>query len=370
MSADHPTPPPAERAAEERNVHTAVEITIRLGALLLLAALCLSILAPFAGIVLWAAIIAIAADEPYRRLLSWVGGRRRLAAVLFTVIGFTVLIVPSVMLSETLVGGSQRFAAKLQSGEILVPAPPEKVASLPVVGDRIYEFWHQASENLDDVLERLQPQLEALSRWLLRAAGAAGIALLQLGLSIVLAAVLLVRSEGRRAAITRFATRLAGGRGPEFSELANATVRSVVQGILGVAVIQATLAGVSFMLVGLPGAGLWALFVLMFAVVQVPVALALIPPVILVYTTSSTTVAVIFGIWCLLVSLIDNVLKPILFGRGVQVPTVVIFLGAIGGMLTMGIIGLFLGAVVLALGYELFIAWLRGADEEAAAAES
>ncbi len=366
MSADHPTPASDERAAEARNVHTAVEITIRLGALLLLAALCLSILAPFAGIVLWAAIIAIAADEPFHRLLAWVGGRRKLAATLFLVVGFAVLIVPSVMLSETLAGGAQRFAAKLESGEILVPPPPQKVAALPLVGDRVFELWQQASENLDEVLERLEPQLQALSRWLLRAAGSVGIALLQLALSIIIAAVMLVRSEGRRAAITRFATRLAGGRGPEFSELANATVRSVVQGILGVAVIQATLAGLAFMLVGLPGAGLWALIVLMFAVIQLPVAIAVIPPVILVYTTSSTTVAVVFGLWCLFVSVIDNVLKPILFGRGVRVPTIVIFLGAIGGMLSMGIIGLFLGAVILALGHELFIAWLRGADEDTA----
>jgi predicted PurR-regulated permease PerM len=278
------------------------------------------------------------------------------------VFSLLLLIVPAVLLSETLIGGAKHFAADLADGKVSVPPPPDKIADWPIVGAQIFDAWRLASENLAAALGRMRPQLEAVSGWLLRAAGSAGVALLQLAASFVVAGFLLARSEGRHASIERLATRLAGPRGPEFTRLAAATVNSVVQGILGVAVIQTLLAGLGFILVGVPAAGLWALLVLVSAVVQLPVALVMIPPILFVFANASVAVAIAFTLWCLAIALLDNVLKPMLFGRGVEVPTLVIFLGAIGGMLAMGIIGLFLGAVVLALGYELFIAWLGDAE--------
>jgi predicted PurR-regulated permease PerM len=146
-----------------------------------------------------------------------------------------------------------------------------------------------------------------------------------------------------------------------------ATIRSVTTGILGVAFIQSVLAGLGFLVVGLPGAGLWAVVFLIAAVLQVGV-LVLIPAVVYVFAVSSMTKAVIFLIWCAIVGLSDNVLKPILLGRGVAVPIVVVFLGAIGGFVTLGIIGLFIGAIVLSVGYKLFLAWINEgslADQEA-----
>jgi predicted PurR-regulated permease PerM len=362
-----PTEPEAvQRAAPD--IRSVVEIAVRLGVLLLVVVWCLQIVAPFIGIVLWAVIIAIAIDRPYQALSDLLGGRRSTAATIFVLAGLMMLIVPAAILSETLVIGAKRYAGDLASGQLSIPPPPAKVASWPIVGDRVHEAWLLASQNLAAALGRLGPQLEAVSRWLLGAAGAAGVAMLQLAASVIIAGVMLARTEGRQASITRFSTRLAGERGPEFAALAQATVQSVVQGILGVAVIQAVLAGIGFMLADVPAAGLWALLVLIAAVVQLPVALVLIVPIVLVFSSASTTVAGAFTIWCVFISLIDNVLKPILFGRGTRVPTLVIFLGAIGGMLSMGIIGLFLGAVVLALGYELLIAWL--AENDSTSSES
>jgi len=344
------------------DLRAAVEISVRLGALFLMVAWCLSILAPFAGIVIWALIIAIASEDLCRRLAALLSGRRGLAATLLVCAALAILVVPSVLLSETLVTGAQHFASELGDGSVSVPPPPDKIANWPIVGERIFDAWLLASQNLAAALSRLQPQLQAVSRWLLSAAGSAGIALLQLAGSLVLAGFLLARNESRQASIARFATRLAGDRGPEFAELAAATVKSVVQGILGVAVIQAMLAGIGFIAADVPAAGLWALLVLVAAVVQLPVAIVVLPPILLVFSSASPLVAGVFTVWCVGIALLDNVLKPILFGRGVEVPTIVIFLGAIGGMLSMGIIGLFLGAVVLALGYKLFIAWLEEAD--------
>jgi predicted PurR-regulated permease PerM len=348
------------------DLRPAVEITVRLGVLLLLVGWCLLILAPFAGIVVWAVIIAVAADDVCGRLTRLLGGRRTLAATLLVLFALALLIVPSVLLSETLIGGAQRFAADLSDGRVSVPPPPDKVADWPVIGPQVFDAWGLASENLAAALGRLRPQLEAVSGWLLRAAGSTGVALLQLTGSFILAGFLLTRSEGHGSAIERFATRLAGPRGPELTRLAGATVKSVVQGILGVAAIQTILAGLGFIVAGVPAAGLWALLVLVSAVVQLPVAIVMLPPILLVYAEASALVTVAFTIWCVAVALLDNVLKPILFGRGVEVPTIVIFLGAIGGMITMGIIGLFLGAVVLALGYTLFVSWLEQGDADSA----
>jgi predicted PurR-regulated permease PerM len=339
-------------------MRTATEVAVRLGALFLLVAWCLQIVAPFLGIVVWALIIAIAAAGPYQRLRVALGGRAGLAATTFVLVLLVLLFVPAVMLSETLVSGAHHFAEQLASGGLSIPVPPERVADWPIVGDRLYPLWLLASENLQAVLQRLEPQLATVSRWLLAAAGSAGIALLQLVASLLIAGVLLARSQGHEAAVVRFSSRLVGERGAEFAELAQSTVRSVVTGILGVALIQALLAGLGFIAVGLSAAGLWALLVLVAAVAQLPVVLVMIPPVLLVFSSESTGVALAFLLWSLLVSLIDNVLKPVLFGREARVPTLVIFVGTLGGMLAMGIIGLFVGAVILALGYEILRAWL------------
>lgn len=345
-------------------IRTAIEVSIRLGAITLLVLACLMIVAPFLTIVAWALIIAVAAEGGFETLSRWLGGRRVMAAFIAVTLTLLLLIVPTVQLSGSLVSGAQAFAQELKDGRVHVPPPDPRVADWPIVGKRVYENWELASKNLAAAMTHLEPQLQAVSRALLRAAGSVGAGILQMAGSLVIAGFMLVRAAKRRQSIERFATRMAGPvRGPRLMELANATVRSVVQGILGVALVQALLAGGGFMFAGVPAAGLWALLVLVAAIVQLPVALVMLPPVIYAFSSIGGVTAVALAAWCLMVGLLDNVLKPILFGRGVEVPSLVIFLGAIGGMLTLGIIGLFLGAVVLALGFALFMAWVSEADE-------
>jgi predicted PurR-regulated permease PerM len=352
------------RAPKEPPVRTAVEIAIRLGVIALLVVACLQIVAPFVGIVAWGMIIAVAAGSPFEALCRFMGGRRGLAATVAVVLALLVIFVPAVLLTNTLVSGARHYASQLADGSFRVPPPAASVADWPLIGHRVHDAWMLASENLDQAVERAAPQLETVSRGLLRAAGSAGAGVLELIASVLIAGVLLAYSPGRHEAIVQLATRLAGERGRELADLASATIQSVVQGILGVALIQAVLAGLGLIIAGIPGAGLWALLVLVAAVVQLPVGLALLPPVAIGFSTLGTAPAIAFTVWCVIIALLDNVLKPLLFGRGVNVPTVVIFLGAIGGMLSMGIIGLFLGAVVLALGYALFMAWLSLPDSE------
>jgi predicted PurR-regulated permease PerM len=185
-----------------------------------------------------------------------------------------------------------------------------------------------------------------------------GFTMLQFLLSILAAGALLMKAQAACEVTCLLCKRLFGKKGLEFQQLMGATIRSVTTGILGVAFIQSVLAGLGFLVVGLPGAGLWAVVFLIAAVLQVG-NLVLISAVVYVFAVSSVTKAVIFLIWCVIVGLIDNVLKPILLGRGVAVPIVVIFLGAIGGFVALGIIGLFVGAIVLSVGYKLFLAWIN-----------
>ena len=345
-------------AREPDYVHRALEVSIHIGLIILLVAACLLILHPFLPLVVWGIIIAISVYPGYGRLRRALGGRGGLAAVVCTVAMLAVLIVPAILLTGTVVEGVQTLAAHLKEGTLKIPPPPPKVETWVLIGPRLYSLWSSAASNLSAVLEKLMPQIKVVIPVLLATSAQIGLTVLQFVLSILVAGVLLARAKGGAVASHSLAKRLFGAKGSEFEELAGSTIRSVTTGILGVALIQTLLAAVGFLVVGLPAAGLWAVIFLFAAVLQVGVAV-LIPAVIYVLATASTVKAVIFLIWCAFVGLLDNVLKPLLLGRGVDVPIAVIFLGAIGGFLAMGIIGLFVGAIILSVGYKLLLAWLE-----------
>jgi predicted PurR-regulated permease PerM len=340
-----------------------LEVSIRIGLLLLLVVWCFQIIRPFIVPVIWGIILAVATQPGYRRLNAALGGRRGLAAALVTVLMLVLLAGPSMMLAGTLIEGARELAGQLREGQLRIPPPPESVGTWPLIGPHLAAFWSLASENLAEALEKIGPQIRAAGVWLLAAAGGVGFGILQFIFAIVISGVLLAHSKGGEQAADAIAVRVMGEQGSKFADLEGATVRSVSRGILGVALIQAILAGLGFLAVGLPAAGLLALLCLFLAVIQLGVGLIMIPAMIYIFATADTLPAVLFLVWGVFVTLLDNILKPILLGRGVQVPMAIIFVGAIGGFLVHGIIGLFVGSVVLALGYTLFTAWLREGPE-------
>lgn len=351
-------------ATEEQSkdhVQRAVEVVIHIGLLALLLTACLLILRPFLPLVAWGIIIAIAVYPAYRKFRSLLGERGTLAAVLGTLLFLAVLIVPVALLTQTTIESVQTLTAHIKDGTLSVPPPPGSVANWPLVGGPVFHTWTMASTNLTELLKSFAPQIRAIVPGLLSATAGLGLTVLQFVLSILLAGVLLAKASGFVKVTRALANRLFGDQGPEYHELVASTIRSVTNGILGVALIQTVLAGLGFLVGGLPGAGLWTLMFLFAAVLQVG-ALVLIPAVVYMFAIASTTKAVLFLLWCVFVGLIDNVLKPILLGRGVSVPTAVVFLGAIGGFLVMGTIGLFVGAIILSVGYKLFLAWLQGPE--------
>lgn len=336
----------------------AIEASIRIGALFLVFAACFKIVSPFIIPVVWAAIIAVALFPLYARMRRWLGDRRILPAVLVTLLVLLALIVPAMLLSSTLVEGVHVVARHLHGGTLAVPPPPKNVGSWPIIGPTVEELWLLASSNLESALKQMAPLVKPLVTGLVSAVASGGYAILQFVVAIAVAGALMARADDGARFAHALAARLVGDRGGELVNLAQATVRSVTRGVIGVAFIQATLIGLGILTVGVPGAGLWALLCLVLGVVQLPMLLVQIPVIVYVFITKSTIVAVPFLVWNVLVAPLDNVLKPLLLGRGVKVPMVTIFVGAIGGFVAFGIIGLFVGAVVLVLAYRLFLAWL------------
>ncbi|GMQ89650.1 MAG: AI-2E family transporter [Gammaproteobacteria bacterium] len=345
-------------------IERTLEAAIRIGLVFLLIAWCFTIVRPFITPVIWGIIIAVAAYPGHKWVEAMLGGRPRLSATLVTLLMLVIVIAPTVMLSGTLVDTVKLLAMDLNDdGTLTIPPPPDSIMGWPLIGEQLHSFWNLASENIQAALSQIGPQIKVVGTWLLATAAGAGFGILQFVFAIIIAGVLMPYAAGGNRAAHAIAVRLAGKQRTDLVELAKKTIRSVASGILGVALVQSLLAGLGFMVAGVPAAGFWALLCLLFGVAQIGIVVILIPVIIYLFNTADTVTAVGFLIWSIPVGLIDNILKPILLARGVKTPMVIIFVGAIGGFLASGIIGLFVGAVVLALSYELFMLWLNDAPQ-------
>lgn len=350
---------PEHSSGDRLFIHRAMESAIRIGLVFLLVVWCFDIVRPFLIPTIWGGIIAIAMYPAYQYLSKMLGERRKLAAVLFTFLMLLIVIAPTAMLSGTLVEAVRVLAKDLNQGTLTIPPPAQSIQHWPLIGEELSAFWLLASENIQAALQQIGPQIKAVGSWLLATAAGAGFGILQFVIAIIIAGVLVIYASGGDRAAHALITRLAGEQRTDLVDLTKKTVRSVATGILGVAIIQSLLAGLGFLVAGVPAAGLWALLCLLFGVAQIGIFVVMVPVIVYLFNTADTVTAVGFLIWSIPVSLIDNILKPILLARGVKTPMVVIFVGAIGGFLSSGIIGLFVGAVVLSLSYALFLLWLK-----------
>lgn len=358
---------PTTAAEEDRRfINRAIEAAVRIGMLAVLLLWCFALAEPFLVPLVWGVIIAVATYPAYRRFEARMGGRRALASALFTVFMVVVVVVPSAILAESLASGVRDATAAFQAGTLDVPPPPERVRSLPFVGESLHEFWQLASENVEEAAQELRPTIKAAGKWLLGVAAGAGIAALQFLLAIVIAGVLLAHAAGGARAMHAIAHRLAPESGLIYAEVAEQAVRSVALGIVGVALLQGLLAGMGFLVAGVPAAGLLTMVCIALGVLQLGVGLVVIPAIVYLFWTADTFTAVAFLVYAIVILPLDNILKPLLLGRGVRVPMAVVFIGAIGGFLRHGIVGLFVGAVIFTLGYGLLIAWLGPKETQAA----
>ncbi|CAG1769233.1 Putative transport protein YdiK [uncultured bacterium] len=337
---------------------TPVETSIKIAMTLLLFIWCFQIVQPFTVPLVWSLIITVSIYPVYSRILPLLGNRKNLAAILMIIALLLIVVVPLIILTGKIATSIEALAKQLLAGTFSIPLPTEKVASWPLIGDSLFKYWTLIATKPMEALAPIAPQLKTVGSWLVSTGVSFTTAILQLVLAIIISGVLLAHADGGHQLALAIAKRFVGKRGEEFEELCEATIRGVAIGVVGVALIQSSLIGLGFAVMDIPAAAVLTLFCFFLALIQVGPSFIVFPVAIYVFSSHDTLPSILFLFWSLFTGLIDNVLKPLLMGRGSRIPMVVIFLGAIGGMITSGLIGLFVGSVVLALGYELFRAWV------------
>lgn len=340
-----------------------VETTIKLGMILSLFVWCFYIVQPFIVPLAWALIITICIHPAYRRLIILLGGRQKLTAVLMVCTLLLIIVVPCIILGSIIAHNVEDLAPKLLDGTFTIPLPTEKVAAWPLIGESLFKYWTLASTNVVEALQQIAPQIKIFGKWLLASSFSLTMSVLQLVLAIIISGILLINADSGKSLAEAIGKRFVGEKGQEFQQISQETIRGVATGILGVALIQSLLAGLGFVVADVPSAGLLTLACFFLAVIQLGPSFIMLPVTIYIFSCHDTAFSLVFTAWAIFVGLIDNVLKPLLMGRGSRIPIVIIFIGVIGGMIFSGIIGLFVGPVVLALGYELFRAWVFEGEE-------
>ena len=347
-------------SVDQKFLANAMTSFLQIGAVLVLVILCYRIISPFIPMIIWAAIISIAVYPAYVSLTNRLGGRGKLSAALLVLLGIAIIAVPSWMLADSTVTSLKGVAAELEDGAVQIPPPRDSVAEWPLIGERIHQAWAGAATNLEDTLNKFRPQLEATGKAALSFAGRTAVSVFVFICSILIAGALWTSATGVYTAARNIGTNFVGReRGDAMLDLSILTIRSVAKGIIGIAFIQAIFAAIGLIVAGVPAAGIWAGAVLVVAIVQLPPIIVLGPIGLWYYSVADPVPATILFVYLILVAGADTVLKPMFLGRGVDTPMLVILIGAIGGAISMGIVGLFIGAVILALGYELLIAWMK-----------
>ena len=335
-----------------------IDTILRIVVLFVLIAWCIGIILPFLEPVIWGAIIAVALHPFFAMVKRWVGNKNMLAAVMVTLLMLVILLLPTALLVKSLVEGIQSLTTQFKNHTLVIPLPDPSVAGWPLIGKPISEIWLQASRSLGSAITTYREPLSKLGLKIIGPLGGLGKGLLLFFVSVIIAGVFLVKADASGAFFRKLIHRLAGERSDEVIPVAGVTVKNVAKGILGVAFFQFLTAGAVFVLANVPLPGLWAFAVLVLAILQLPSLIVILPVIIYLFSAKELAMAILWTIALLAIGLSDNVLKPLLMGKGSTVPMLVIFLGAIGGFIFSGLIGLFTGAIVLSVGYNLMVHWI------------
>jgi predicted PurR-regulated permease PerM len=346
---------------ERRLAARMLDVLIRAALIFALAALCLVVFAPFLTLMVWALILAVSLYPLHQALARRMRGKQGLAATVLVLLGLVVVVGPTAVLMSSLGDSIQQLTHDVQNNTLAIPAPPASLATWPVIGERVYGVWTRADTDLPGLIQSWQPKIGELARWALGFVAAIGIGLLQFVAAFIVAGIIMAFGESGASSAQAIFARLAGSeRGTDFTRLATQTIRAVAQGVIGVAFIQAIIVGLCLLVAGVPWAGVLSLITLLLGIAQIPALLVTLPAIAYLWMSGhySTGAAVGFTVLLVVAGMADNVFKPLMLGRGVEAPMPVILLGALGGMATAGILGMFVGATLLALGYQIFRAWV------------
>jgi len=330
------------------------------------------VLRPFLPAVVWATMIVVATWPLMLRVQSALWGRRGLAVAVMTMVLLLGLIVPLALALTTIVAHSQEIASGAQwLATWSVPPPPDWVERLPLVGSRLIARWKEVSAiDAGDFSARLAPYTRQIIGWILGTVGTIGMVLVQFLLVVLIAAFLFATGEATADGVRRFARRMAGARGEHSARLAAQAIRSVALGIIVTALVQACLAGIGLAVCGVPFAAALTALVFALCIAQIGPLLVMIPAVVWTYWSGSAGWGSALLVWTLFVVTIDNVVRPVLIKKGADLPLWLVFSGVVGGLLAFGIVGLFVGPVVLAVSYSLLADWVNTAESATASHDS
>lgn len=338
---------------------TLVVLAIRLVCLGLLGYWTLIIIRPFLTIVIWSAIIAVALYPIFYWLSGKLHGYRMLAAFTITLLSLLLILGPATWLGLSLAESVRMLIARLSEGTIALPPPPEAIKAWPLIGNKAYETWDLASTNLRALLTQAVPYLKPLGGTLLGAAGSFGINLLKFIAATIISGFLFIPGPALVESIKNILRHLAGARGAMFVDMTGVTVRTISRGVIGVAVLQALLAGIGLIIAEVPAPGLISFLVLLLGIIQIGPSIILVPLVIWSWFAMDATSAVLFSLYMIPVNFLDNVLRPLVMAKGLGTPIWIILLGVFGGTIVHGMIGLFVGPVVLSIAWQLIVLWTR-----------
>jgi predicted PurR-regulated permease PerM len=362
------TPDPAPRLVPSADAKpiTQREVTRTMLAVLSIGGLIAAsfwILRPFLIALIWATMVVVATWPLLLLLQRWMR-RRALAIVVMTIVMLLVFVLPFWIALGTLAEYSGQVGIWTKSlHTATIPLPPAFVDGIPLVGSRISAAWRDtASAGWEPLVAKAQPYVVQALRWPAGEAGNIGVLIVQFILTVIIAAVMYAKGEVVFAGVRRFGRRLAGRRGEQAIELASQAIRGIALGVVVTALVQSLLGGFGLLVAGIPFTGVLTVVMLMLCLAQIGVLPVLVPAVVWLFWTGNTVVASLFLVWTILVGTLDNVLRPFLIKKGADLPLLLIFAGVIGGLLAFGLLGIFVGPVVLAVTFKLLQAWVNEAD--------
>ncbi len=339
--------------SEENQVRLSVRSALSIAFVGIILVLSFNVIKPFLVPIVWGIIISVGVYPLHVRFTKFLGKRARVSAVLIALIGVSVIVVPAILFTSTAVKNVTLAVKAIEEDNLTAPPPDPSVREWPLIGEKTYEIWSEAAESLNITLDRFEPQLKEVAPKLTKTASQAVIGILLFILSLLVAAGLLLYAEPGKKAAEKLFRAFLGRRGEAMTAISIGTIRSVVQGIIGIAMIQAIFLGLGMFVIKVPAPGLLALLILILAIVQIPTLLVMVPVTLYVFSVNDLGPALVFTIWSILWSVSDTFLKPIFLGKGVDIPMPAILLGAIGGMIMAGPVGLFVGSVLLAVAYKI-----------------
>ena len=336
-----------------------VDLIIRVACLALLLYWTALIIQPFLPIIAWSVILAVVLYPGF----LWCTKRLLLppmaAALLMTAASLAVLFGPITWLSLSLIASIRSFAHRLEAGDIPIPPPEAAVKNWPLVGGQLFELWHQASTNLEAALLQIVPELKPFAGTLFAFASSSGISMLSFVTAVVLSGFLFIPGPALADKARAVVRHIDAKHGDEFVHLTSMTIRNLARGVIGVSLLQALLVGVGLIIAGIPAAGVLSLCALILGILQIGVMVVVVPILIGAWMKMSTAAALILTLYLIPVGFLDTILRPIVMAHGLKTPMLVILIGVLGGVLVHGMIGVFVGPVVLAIAWELLAAWTR-----------